>query len=54
MEALETLKLYEEQQDKGNLKLLGELRRQSMIMLRRRIEGAEQKTITSYFTSVQH
>ncbi|MCJ1425169.1 hypothetical protein MMC29_003057 [Sticta canariensis] len=52
MEALEILQLYEEQQNKGNLRLLEELRRQSRIMLRRRIEGAEQKTITEYFMSV--
>ena len=50
MEALETLKLYEEQQDAGDLKLLEALKRHSKVMLKRRIDGAEQRVITSYFT----
>lgn len=46
------LKLYEEQQGKGNLKLLEELRRHSKVMLKQCIDGAEQRSVTSYFTGV--
>ena len=47
MEALETLKLYKEQQDVGDLKLLEALKRYSKVMRKRRIDGAEQRVITT-------
>ena len=46
MEALEAL-LYEKQQDAGDLKLLEAPKRHSKVMLKRRIDGAEQRVITS-------
>lgn len=49
IEALETFKFHEEQQNTGNLRLLQELWKHSKVILKRRIDGAEHRSITSYF-----
>ena len=50
IEALRTLRLYEEQQDDGDRGFIARLGRQERVMKQRAEQGLKQSTISSYIT----